>query len=360
MTTDKLPFQDLTIVELASVLAGPAVGMFFAELGAEVIKIENPTMDGDVTRSWKHPSEDPNKKTSAYYHSVNYQKNSIFLNAKIPSEKEQILDLIKKADIVISNFRSSTANKLGLDYATVKSFCADIIFGEISAYGDGTDRPGFDALLQAETGWMHMNGQAEGPPTKMPVAMIDLLAAHQLKEGLLVALIKKLKTGKGSRVTVSLYDAAVSALANQASNYLNLNIIPARKGSQHPNIAPYGDIFKTKDDELILLAVGNDKQFQSLCHILDLSYLVTDPKFKTNTDRVNNRQALITYLETAIKNVSTETFLKNCTEHSVPAGKLRDLKDLFTDELSKDLVLIQQETDGTESKRVKTVVFKMD
>ena len=257
MMSYKLPFHDLTIVELASVLAGPAVGMFFAELGAQVIKVENPLTDGDVTRTWKHPSENQTHKSSAYYHSVNWQKNSVFLNAKIPAEKEQILDLIKSADIVISNFRSSTAEKLGLDYKSISDLCPHIVFGEISAYGEEIDRPGFDALLQAETGWMHMNGQAKGPPTKMPVAMIDLLAAHQLKEGLLVALIQKLKTGQGGKVSVSLYDAAVSALANQASNYLNLDIIPRRKGSQHPNIAPYGDIFRTKEGDLILLAVGS-------------------------------------------------------------------------------------------------------
>ena len=355
----QLPFQDLTIIELASVLAGPAVGMFFAELGAHVTKIENPLSDGDVTRSWKHPSENPHSKTSAYYHSVNYQKNSIFLNAKLPSEYEQIINLIKTADVVISNFRSGAAEKLGLDYQTIHSHCPNIIFGEISAYGDTVDRPGFDALLQAETGWMHMNGQAEGPPTKMPVAMIDLLAAHQLKEGLLVALIKKLKTGQGSRVTVSLYDAAVSALANQASNYLNLDIIPARKGSQHPNIAPYGDIFTTKDGSLILLAVGNDKQFQNLCHSLGLGSIIADPRFLTNTNRVSNRPDLNAILDKALKDISAETFLKSCRAKAIPAGKIRDLKQLFEDELSQPLILSQQETGGTISKRVKTVVFKI-
>ena len=219
MAVNTKPFANLVVVELASVLAGPAVGLFFAELGATVIKIENPTTGGDVTRKWKHPSENKDLTTSAYYHNVNWQKDAHFLNAKVPEDYAEIIRHIEKADIVISNFRTSSAAKLKLDYDSLSRKFPKLIYGSITSYGLSDDRPGFDALLQAETGWMHLNGQADGPPTKMPVALIDLLTAHQLKEGLLVALIQKMKTGSGAHVTASLFDSAVSALANHCLLY---------------------------------------------------------------------------------------------------------------------------------------------
>jgi len=352
-------FKDLTIIELSSVLAGPAVGLFFAELGAKVIKIENKLKGGDVTRSWKHSVEDPKAKSSAYYHSVNWNKEALFVDLADQQDYNKVSALIESADIVISNYRPTTAIKLKLDYDSIKQINPSIIFGLITAYGDEDDRPGFDALLQAETGWMYMNGQADSPPTKMPVALIDLLAAHQLKEGLLVALIKKLKTGTGSKVTVSLYDAAVSALANQASNFLNLGIIPQRKGSQHPTIAPYGDLFITKDNKYILLAVGNDNQFRKLCTILDCTNLSDNPDYKTNAARVTNRAALIDKLEPTIKKITSNKLITLAIKHDVPLGPIKNLEELFRDNQSQKLILSQEESDGSESKRIKTAVFKL-
>ncbi len=361
MTTawQEKPFEDLTIIELSSVLAGPAVGLFFAELGAKVIKIENKTTGGDVTRSWKHPMEDPTSNTSAYYHSVNWNKEIKFVNLKNEADKAEVLELIKTADIVISNFRSASAQKLGMDYKTIKQTNPSIIYGEISAYGDGDNRPGFDAMIQAETGWMYMNGQAEGPATKMPVALIDILAAHQLKEGLLVALINKYKSGKGAKVSVSLYDAAVASLANQASNYLNLGIVPQRKGSQHPNIAPYGDIHNTKDGQAIMLAIGNDKQFNKLCNLLSCEELATDPLYTTNKNRVINRSTLNKLLEKHIGKIEADSLIKLAIKNDIPLGRIRNLKEVFEDSRSQELLLEQEEEDETISKRVRTTIFNI-
>ncbi len=352
------PLKDLVIVELATVLAGPAVGMFFSELGARVIKVENPTTGGDVTRQWKHPTENTNTNISAYYHSINWGKEVHFLNAKEPENYKQICQLISEADIVISNFRALSAKKLQLDYNSLSKKFPDLIYGSITAYGSDNNQPGFDALMQAETGWMHLNGSTDGPPTKMPVALIDVLAAHQLKEGLLIALIQKLKTGKGHHVTISLFDAAISALTNQASNQLNLGLNPIRKGSLHPNIAPYGDILKMKDDVSIILAIGNNKQFNELCQLLDLSHLSKDPNFADNTQRVKNRLKLLKQLQVKSSQWASEKFLISCLQRSIPVGRIRDLKTLFADSASQHMILSQQESDGTVSQRVKTAAFQ--
>ena len=348
-------FKDLIVVELASVLAGPAVGMFFAELGATVYKIENKLTNGDVTRSWKHPSENKESKTSAYYHSVNWGKEVLFRNLKDASDKQEVYSLIKKADIVISNFRHQSALNLRMDYNSIKEINPNIIYGLITAYGEEDSRPGFDALIQAETGWMHMNGSADGPATKMPVALIDILTAHQLKEGILVALIQKLKTGKGSKVSVSLYDTAIASLANQGSNYLNLNLIPRRKGSLHPNIAPYGEVIKSKDDKLFLLAIGNDKQFKSLCTILNIASRGTDSRFTTNQERLSNRKELLSILNTASRELHSEEISEGILEHGIPMGPINNLETVFQNKASHKLLLEHQ----SKAKSIRTAVFKL-
>ena len=351
-------FKDLKVVELSSVLAGPAVGMFFAELGAEVIKVENSLTGGDVTRSWKLATES-DAAVSAYYHSVNWNKKSLFKNLKDPSEKAEVLELIKDADIVISNFRPASARKMGFTYDQLKAINPTLIMGVITAYGDQDDRPGFDALMQAESGWMHMNGAAGGPPIKLPVALMDILSAHQLKEGLLLALLHRYKTGDGSRVSVSLYDSALSALANQASNYLNLQHNPQRKGSLHPNIAPYGEIIMSQEGIPLLLAIGNQKQFEGLCEILNCEVLLQDPRYADNKSRVSHRHTLIKSLQEKAALRSADDILAAAQLKSVPLGPINDLKTVFSSEHAQRLILAQTEPDGSLSRRVKTVVFDM-
>jgi len=187
-------FKDLKVVELANVLAGPAVGTFFSELGAEVIKIENKLTNGDVTRSWKLPAENKNSLTSAYYASVNYNKQSIFVDLTNEEEKQKVYDLISNADIVISNYKPGDDVKLGMDYNSLKKINPTIILAHLSGFGEHVHRTAYDLILQAETGFMYMNGTHQSGPLKMPVALIDILAAHQMKEAVLMAIIKKIKT----------------------------------------------------------------------------------------------------------------------------------------------------------------------
>ena len=285
----KAIFKDLKVLELANVLAGPAVGMFFAELGAKVTKIENKTTGGDITRQWKLPKEGKESASSAYYASVNWGKNNLFMDLSVKADKEVVYKLVKGADIVISNYKYGDDKKLGMDYANLKKINPTIIYGHISGFGEKDLRTGFDVVLQAESGFMSMNGTSESGPIKMPVAMIDILTAHQLKEALLIALLQKSTSGKGAYVSVSLMSSAISSLANQASNWLMEAHVPTRIGSLHPTIAPYGEIFKSKDKKEIVLAIGTNKQFKNLCAVLGKSELSNDEKFKTNTLRVKNR-----------------------------------------------------------------------
>ncbi len=353
-------FKDLLVVELASVLAGPAVGMFFAELGARVIKIENKRTKGDVTRSWKLPKEDKTKTLSAYYHSVNWQKEALLLDLINPADQQQALQWITQADIVISNYKAGSAAKVGMSYEQLKEVNPALIYASVSAYGDNNPAPGFDAMIQAETGWIFMNGEKEGNPVKMPVALMDILAAHQLKEGILLALLKRQQTGLGSKISVSLFDTGVASLANQASNWLNEGVLPQRKGSQHPNIAPYGDIFYTKDQKAIILGTGTQKQFENLCDCLGLSSLKADPRFTINALRLSNRAALNTILAKAFLQLPYDILLQRAQSLRVTIAPINNLQELFNRPEAQDLILTETSPDGTISKRVKTTVFKME
>ncbi|HKZ37881.1 MAG TPA: CoA transferase, partial [Chryseolinea sp.] len=206
-------FDDLKVLELASVLAGPSVGQFFAELGAEVIKVENIITAGDVTRTWRVTGEQTDDRSS-YFCSVNWGKKSIAVNLNTPEGKKIIYALVKKSDIVIASFKPGDAAKLEVDYETLSALNPSLIYGQITGYGSGKPRVGYDAVIQAEAGFMFMNGEPGGPSLKMPVALMDILAAHHLKEGILLALLNKQRSGRGELVEVSLIQAAISSLAN--------------------------------------------------------------------------------------------------------------------------------------------------
>ncbi len=352
-------FKGLKIIELASVLAGPSVGMFFSELGAKVIKIENKNAGGDITRKWKLPSEDSDKNYSAYFSSINYKKEHLLLNLKDEKDYLILMDLIKDADIILSNYQVKQANKLQVDYSTIVKINPQIIFAQLNGFSADNPRPAFDVVLQAEAGFMYMNGEPERTPVKMPVALIDVLAAHQMKEGILIALIEKLKTGKGSFVETSLYEAALASLVNQASNWLMAGHIPQPMGTLHPNIAPYGEVFYTKDQKGIVLAIGTDKQFKSLCLCLEL-HLFEEENFKSNTERVINRKALFEKLNPAISAISISKLEEIFTLHQVPYGRIRNMKEVFENPQAQQLILEEKMEDQGISKRVKSVAFRIE
>jgi crotonobetainyl-CoA:carnitine CoA-transferase CaiB-like acyl-CoA transferase len=205
---------------------------------------------------------------------------------------------------------------------------------------------------------MHMNGQKDSPPTKMPLAMMDLLAAHQLKEGVLVALLKREKTGKGSLVETSLEEAALSSLANQATNWLMNQEIPQRIGSMHPNIAPYGDIFTTKDNKLLVTAIGSNKQFASFCNLLGRKEIAADNKFSSNQNRLKNRIELQQILGTLILHCNRDELMKQCIQIGIPIGEIKNMEEVFSSETAQNM-LLEEVVNGEKTTRIKSVAFKI-
>ncbi len=348
--------ENLTVIDASTVLAGPSVGTFFAELGANVIKVENPNIP-DVTRSWKLASEDQESPISSYFSSVNYLKKEKFIDLKNSDGHAAFLDLIKDADILISNFKHGDEAKLGIQDETLHRINPRLIIGKINGFGEESDRVAYDLILQAETGFMSMNGTPESGPVKMPVALIDVLAGHQLKEAILLALLERNATGQGRTVSVSLYDAAVCSLMNQASNYLMAGKIPERIGSAHPNISPYGELFTTKDGDIVTFAVGSNAHFVKLCQYLQLDELVNDTRFAENIHRVKNREALRMLIEAKVQQLSTKEILDTLIQSNVPVAKVRNLQEVFTDEAAKALIRVEEQA-GINTKRVSSIAFK--
>lgn len=353
-------FKKLKVVEFASVLAGPAVGMFFAELGAEVIKIENKATGGDVTRSWKLPAEAPDAPVSAYFCSVNWGKRHLMLDLNDSAGRQTALDLAASADIVISNFKPGSARRLGMDAATLRARNPHLIYAQISAFANPEDEsPAFDAVLQAEAGFMYMTGEPGRPPVKMPVALIDILAAHQLKEAILLALLQRERSGLGAFVSVSLMESAIASLANQATNWLMAGHVPQRMGVQHPNIAPYGDIFTCADAQQLLLAVGTDRQFQHLCRCLALDGLPEHPDYQTNRARVQHRAALFEVLQRVFLQKKLDDWLVALKAGQVPAAQIRSMPAVFELPEARAMILEETTPDGTKTRRVRTNAFKI-
>ncbi|MFM2375044.1 MAG: hypothetical protein RLZZ165_141 [Bacteroidota bacterium] len=315
------------MVELASVLAGPSVGMFLAELGAQVIKVENFAAGGDVTRTWKLASERADDDRPAYFSAVNWGKRSVGVDLRLAEGRDVVHELAADADIVVASFKPGDAAKLQVDAATLMALNPRLIYADLTAYGEDDPRVGFDAIIQAEAGFTFINGTPQGGPTKMPVALMDILAAHQLKEGILLALLARAQTGRGAHVQTNLLGAGLASLANQSANWLVAGIIPQRMGSQHPNIVPYGSSYATSDGQEIVLAVGNDVQFARLCECLDLKALSTDARFMHNADRVGHRDDLNHLLAEAIRKHGRDALLAVLHRAQVPAGAVLDLRE---------------------------------
>lgn len=345
-------FKDLIVVELASVLAGPSVGMFFAELGAKVYKIENSKTGGDVTRKWTSRSE--TELPSAYYASINYLKETILLDLTLAKEYNKLCQLIKSADIVISNYQPSVAKKLKLEYNDIRTIKDDIILLALDGFSESV-RPAFDVVLQAETGWISMTGNGD-KPAKLPVALIDVIAGHQLKEAALMAIIHKLKTGEGSYVKCNLEKSSLSALANQATNYLMNGEIAKPIGTHHPNIAPYGDCYSAADGIQFVLAIGSDAQFEALWNILDLRDEVKVNWFQSNNDRLKNRVSLNENLQSAISKHQSRILFKAFESRKVPYGKIKNLGEVLESETAKSMTL-EENQEGRNTSRLSSIAF---
>lgn len=352
-----LPLEGLKVLELASVLAGPSVGMFFAELGAEVIKVENITTEGDVTRKWKLPKEPADTDISGYFSSVNWGKSSFAVNLCEAEGLQMIQKLASVCDIVLVSYKPGDAEKLGVDYAVLSNNNPGLIYAHITGYGLKNPRAGFDAIIQAETGFTYMNGEADGPATKMPVALMDVLAAHQLKEAILLALYSRYKTGQGQYIEASLFKSGLASLVNQATNWLVGEAIPRRMGSDHPNIVPYGTIFKTSDDKEIVLAVGTEKQFQELVKVLGRAELAEDPKYSRNQQRVVNAEEIKRILQQHISQYTRHEILGMLEDKKIPAGGVFNMREVFEAPEATEMLLEGQYEEGRQIRGVRSISF---
>ncbi len=347
-------FNGVIVVELASVLAGPSVGSFFAEMGATVIKVENPKTQGDTTRKWKTPNEDPDAPVSSYYASANWKKQVVYLDLTQSRDIEKLHDYLKDATILLENFKPGDDIKFGLDYQSLKSLYPKLIVGHIQGFPDN-DRPAFDVVLQAESGYISLNGNG-GENFKWPLPIVDILAAHQLKEGLLLALIQKQETHEGCFVSVSLFDAAISALHNIAGNVLMGNSNPTSLGRLHPNIAPYGETITSSDGITLVLAVGTDKQFTELCVVLCLS-IDYQNKYSTNTQRVSDRTSMEIELRSKASAISFDVLQQELIARKIPFGRVKTVKEVL-DSLPEDAFLCET-IEGVDTVRMRTGIFKI-
>jgi len=355
--TPSSPLEGIKVLELASVLAGPSVGMFFAELGATVYKIENITTQGDVTRKWKLPAEDPETDISGYFSCVNWGKQSFAVDLCKQEGLGIIYQLAAQCDIVLVSYKPGDAEKLRVDYPTLVKLNEKLIYAHITGYGLQNPRAGFDAIIQAESGFTYMNGEPDGPPTKMPVALMDILAAHHLKEAILLALFNRERTGRGQYIEASLFRAGISSLANQATNWLVGKAIPQRMGSDHPNIVPYGTIFKTSDGKEIVLAAGTDKQYHELITLLGRPDLAKDCKFEKNHGRVIHKEEINAIIQSQIISYTRDEILALLDEKRIPAGGVFNMQEVFEVPEAQPMVLEGSYGEGTTIKGVRSIAF---
>ncbi|SHN43368.1 CaiB/BaiF CoA transferase family protein [Cryptosporangium aurantiacum] len=313
----------LTIVDFSRVLAGPYATMLLGDLGADVIKVEAPT--GDDTRAWGPPFDASG--TATYFAGVNRNKTAVSLDLRAPDGLSAARGLVARADVVVENFRAGAMARLGLGPETLRRDRPDLVYCAITGFGSGSALPGYDLLVQAVGGLMSITGPGPGQPTKVGVALVDVVTGLHASVGILAALRHRDRTGEGQVVEVNLLSSLLSALTNQAAGYLGAGAVPGPMGNRHPSIAPY-EVFATADRPLAL-AVGNDRQFAALATVLGVPGLATDERFRTNTDRVAHRAALFDTITAALAGRGAEAWFEALTAAGVPAGPINDVADAF-------------------------------
>ncbi len=328
------PLAGIRVLDLSRILAGPWCSQHLADLGAEVIKVEHPTR-GDDTRSWGPPYLEGTRE-AAYFLSANRGKESVAIDISHPEGQQLIRELAAQVDVVLENFKVGGLARYGLDYASLKALKPDLIYCSITGFGqDGpyAERAGYDFLLQGMGGLMSLTGQPEtipgSEPVKVGVAITDLFTGMYAATAILSALLQRDRTGKGTWIDLSLLDVQVGVLANQAMNYLTTGVPPQRLGNAHPNIVPY-QVFPSADGHIIL-AVGNDTQFQRFCSVAGLPELAEDPAYATNRSRVEHREQLIPQLSARIAEQPSGFWLGALEEVGVPCGPINDLEQVFAD-----------------------------
>ena len=320
--------SDVVVIDLSRVLAGPYCTMMLGDMGATVIKVEQPGK-GDDTRHFGPPYV---ADESAYYLGLNRNKRSITMDFNDPQHKKRLLELVNTATVLVENFRPGTLERQGLGYETLRAMNPGLIYCSISGYGhDGpyAMRPGYDFVAQAESGIMSVTGDIEGEPQRVGSPVADISAGMFACMSILAALHVREKTGEGQRIDISLLEAAVSLLGNVSSNYLISGEEAVRYGNGHPNIVPY-QAFRTQDG-YIVVSCGNDRIYQTFCHLLEREDLATDPRFATNPQRVRNRKELVPILQEVFLQRETDDWLTELRAVGIPCGPINTVSQVFSD-----------------------------
>ncbi len=321
------PLAGLKVLDLSRILAGPFATQVLSDLGATVWKVESPK--GDDTRRWGPPFV---AGESAYYLSANRGKKSLAINLKDPRGAAIVRELARRADVLIENFKAGGLKKYGLDYESLKEENPRLVYVSITGFGQTGPRaaePGYDAALQGITGLMSITGEPDGPPMKVGVALIDVLTGWAAVSGILAALLEREKSGKGQYLDLSLFEVGLMSLVNQAQSYLVTGVPPKRLGNAHPQIVPY-QAFEAADGWFIL-AVGNDEQYARMCRAIGREDLTRDPRFRSNADRVKNRDALIPILAGIFKQRPRDAWIELFKAAGVPATPVNDIGEAFAD-----------------------------
>ncbi|UOQ95128.1 CoA transferase [Halobacillus shinanisalinarum] len=329
----------IKVLDLSRVVAGPVCASMLGDLGADVIKVENPDK-GDDTRLW-HPPDIEN--LSLYFAAVNRNKRAITVDLKTEEGLNIIKEIIKEADVVVENFKTGTMERLGLGYDTLKAINPKIIHCSITGFGHSgpyKQLPGYDFLAQAMSGFMSINGSPNGEPVKAGIAMADLYAGLYAVISILAAVQARNHTGRGQHCDVSLLDSMVASLLNIGTGFLNTGELPKRYGNQHPTLVPYQN-FNTKDREIVV-AVGNDRQFHKLCSLLGREDLAKDERFATSNGRVVNREELIPLLQKAFITREADEWMAVLQENNIPCGPINNLDKVFENEQVLEREMVQE------------------
>ncbi|WP_163527335.1 CaiB/BaiF CoA transferase family protein [Halobacillus ihumii] len=319
------PLEDIRILDLSRVYAAPAGSMILADLGADVIRVESLT-GSDSMREWG-PFVNGE---STYYFSSNRNKRSITLNLKEEKGKDVFLDLVKKADVVLENFKTGTMEKLGLGYEYLKTVNDQLIMCSVTGFGQtGPDKgaPGFDPVIQAISGLMDVTGDADGEPTKVGVPIADILTSNYVALSILSAIRMRDFNNQGQHIDLSLLDVQISSLANVSSGYLNAGKISKRVGNSHNNVVPY-QVFRCKDDPIMLCA-GNNGLYVKLCKLLNHPEWATDPRYCTNDKRLENEEELVSKIQQVMKKKTADEWMELLSQAKIPAGKVNTIDQAF-------------------------------
>lgn len=339
-----LPLEGIKVVDLSRVLAGPLSTMVLGDLGADVIKVEHPER-GDDTRDWGLRI---GETETTYYYAFNRNKRSLALDLSDPAMVDKLRALVAEADVVVENFKQGGMEKFGLGFDELKQINPRIVYCAIAGYdraGPEAARPGYDLVVQGESGLMALNGEEGRPPLKFGIAVVDLFTGMSAAQAILAALLRAERTGEGQRIDLALYDCAVNLTAYYGLDALMMEADPPRYGNAHPSVVPYG-VFHAADGPFIM-TVGNNRQFRSVCRdVLGRADMAEDPRFATNLLRSRNRDVLIPELERALKKHKRADLLKALAKAGVPTGEVLGLYEALSNRRTKDADILVTHTNA--------------